>query len=53
MEPRGLSAAEEGDDAPLTRVPGLWQLSLARIGIILAAGPPGSPWSLSQWSRPY
>ena len=38
MEPHGLSAAGEGDDAPLTRVLGLWQLSLAGIGIILGAG---------------
>ena len=38
MEPHGLSAAEDGGDPPLTRVLGLWQLSLAGIGIILGAG---------------
>ncbi len=38
MEPHGLPAAGESDDAPLTRVLGLWQLSLAVIGIILGAG---------------
>ena len=49
MEPHGLSAAEDGGDPPLTRVLGLWQLSLAGIGIILGAGiyallaPAGTP----------